>query len=281
MALFLAGLRSVDQDLIKAAQIDGAGMARIYRRIVLPAIRPIFIAVLVILLQFAIKTFDLVLALTSGGPGIATTVPAIVRLRPTCSSAARWAQGAAAAIMILLALALVLVPYLLLPALARARRRRPVASAVAACTTATRWPAAARPAHRRKLLVYGLLVLFALYYLVPLAVVFLNSFRDLPEITRSSAARPAAHASTLGYWGQAWDEICIGGICEGIQPVFLELAQDGRAGDHHLDRARRAERLCAVEMALPRLGGAVRHRSRSACSCPGQMVLLPWAITLG
>ena len=45
MALFLAGLRSVDQDLIKAAQIDGAGMARIYRRIVIPAIGPIFIAV--------------------------------------------------------------------------------------------------------------------------------------------------------------------------------------------------------------------------------------------
>ena len=45
MALFLAGLRSVDQDLIKAAQIDGAGMGRIYRRIVLPSIRPIFVAV--------------------------------------------------------------------------------------------------------------------------------------------------------------------------------------------------------------------------------------------
>lgn len=112
MALFLAGLRAVDQDLVKAAQIDGAGMARIYRRIVLPAIRPIFVAVLVILLQFAIKTFDLVLALTSGGPGIATTVPAIY-VYDLLFQRGQMGEGAAAAIMILLALALVLVPYAL------------------------------------------------------------------------------------------------------------------------------------------------------------------------
>ncbi len=68
MALFLAGLRSVDQDLIKAAQIDGASRFRIYRKVVLPSIAPIFIAVAVVLLQFAIKTFDLVMALTQGGP---------------------------------------------------------------------------------------------------------------------------------------------------------------------------------------------------------------------
>jgi len=110
MALFLAGLRSVDQDLVKAAQIDGAGMPRIYRKILLPAIRPIFAAVLVVLLQFAIKTFDLVLALTGGGPGIATTVPAIY-VYDLMFQRGQMAEGAAAAIMILLALALVLVPY--------------------------------------------------------------------------------------------------------------------------------------------------------------------------
>jgi glucose/mannose transport system permease protein len=110
MALFLAGLRSVDPDLVKAAQIDGAAMPRIYRRIILPAIGPIFIAVLVVLLQFAIKTFDLVIALTGGGPGIATTVPAIY-VYDLMFQRGQMAQGAAAAIMILLALSLVLVPY--------------------------------------------------------------------------------------------------------------------------------------------------------------------------
>src|SRR6201993_3452247 len=110
MALFLAGLRSVDSDLIKAAQIDGASMPRIYRRIILPAIGPIFIAVAVVLLQFAIKTFDLVLALTQGGPGISTTVPAVY-VYDLIFQRGQLAEGAAAAMMILVALALVLVPY--------------------------------------------------------------------------------------------------------------------------------------------------------------------------
>ena len=110
MALFLAGLRSVDPDLVKAAQIDGASMARIYRRIILPAIGPIFVSVLVVLLQFAIKTFDLVIALTGGGPGISTTVPAIY-VYDLMFQRGQMAEGAAAAIMILLALSLVLVPY--------------------------------------------------------------------------------------------------------------------------------------------------------------------------
>ena len=110
MALFLAGLRAVDPDLVKAAQIDGAAMPRIYLRIILPTIRPLFVAVLVILLQFAIKTFDLVLALTSGGPGIATTVPAIY-VYDLMFQRGQLAEGAAAAVMILAALIVVLVPY--------------------------------------------------------------------------------------------------------------------------------------------------------------------------
>lgn len=112
MALFLAGLRSVDQDLIKAAQIDGASPFRIYRRVVLPGIAPIFIAVAVIMLQFAIKTFDLVIALTNGGPGTSTTFPAIY-VYDLMFQRGQIAQGAAAAIMMLVALAVVLVPYTL------------------------------------------------------------------------------------------------------------------------------------------------------------------------
>src|SRR5206468_3238871 len=77
MALFLAGLRSVDQDLVKAAQIDGAGPLRMYRRVILPTLWPITVTVIVIQLQFAITTFDLVRALTGGGPGIATQLPAL------------------------------------------------------------------------------------------------------------------------------------------------------------------------------------------------------------
>jgi glucose/mannose transport system permease protein len=112
MALFLAGLRSVDPDLVKAAQIDGASRVRIYRKVILPTIAPIFVAVVVVLLQFAIKTFDLVVALTKGGPGISTTFPAIY-VYDLMFERGQIAIGAAAAIMILAALAVVLVPYAL------------------------------------------------------------------------------------------------------------------------------------------------------------------------
>lgn len=112
MALILAGLRAVDGDLVKAAQIDGASMARTYRKVILPVIWPIFLAVAIVLLQFAIKTYDLVVALTQGGPGVSTTVPAIV-VYDLMFQRGQIAQGAAAAVMILVALAAVLIPYTL------------------------------------------------------------------------------------------------------------------------------------------------------------------------
>jgi glucose/mannose transport system permease protein len=123
MALFLAGLRSVDPDLVKAAQIDGASAVRIYRKVILPSIAPIFIAVAVVLLQFAIKTFDLVVALTRGGPGISTTFPAIY-VYDLMFQRGQIAIGSAGAVMILAALAVVLIPYALWSAW---RSRRPEA----------------------------------------------------------------------------------------------------------------------------------------------------------
>jgi len=120
MALFLAGLRSVDTDLLKAAQIDGAGPWRTYRRVVLPTIWPIFITVLVILLQFAIKTFDLVRALTGGGPGISTMLPALV-VYDFMFQRGELGRGSAAAVLMLLSLVVVLAPYGLY---VRWRRRR-------------------------------------------------------------------------------------------------------------------------------------------------------------
>ena len=110
MALFLAGLRSVDQDLVKAAQIDGASWFRTYRKVILPSITPIFLAVAVVLLQFAIKTFDLAVALTNSGPGISTTFPATY-VYDFMFQRGEIGEGAAAAMMILAALAVVLIPY--------------------------------------------------------------------------------------------------------------------------------------------------------------------------
>jgi glucose/mannose transport system permease protein len=112
MALFLAGLRSVNPELLKAAQIDGAGPLLTYRRVVLPSIWPIFLSVFIILLQFAIKTFDLVVALTGGGPGISTMLPTVV-VYDFMFQRGLLGRGAAAAVLMLLYLAAVLLPYAL------------------------------------------------------------------------------------------------------------------------------------------------------------------------
>lgn len=76
MALFLAGLRGIDDSIIKAAQIDGASLPRIYVKIIIPSLRPVFFSTLMILSHIAIKSFDLVVALTGGGPGYSSDEPA-------------------------------------------------------------------------------------------------------------------------------------------------------------------------------------------------------------
>ena len=69
MAMFLAGLRGIDNEILKAAQMDGASNWNLYRRIIIPQLRPAFLSAFVILSHLAIKTFDLVIALTGGGAG--------------------------------------------------------------------------------------------------------------------------------------------------------------------------------------------------------------------
>ncbi|RWC96489.1 MAG: sugar ABC transporter permease [Mesorhizobium sp.] len=111
MALFLAALRGIDEDLVKAARLDGAGATQIYRRIIIPQLGPTFMTVGVILMQQAVKSFDLVVALTSGGPGNSTNLPATFMYTQTFGRD-QMAVGAASAIMILMTVAAIVVPYL-------------------------------------------------------------------------------------------------------------------------------------------------------------------------
>jgi glucose/mannose transport system permease protein len=121
MALFLAGLRSLDADLYKAAQIDGAKPPRMYVRILIPAIWPIVVSVLVILLQLALKTYDLVQAMTAGGPGIATTLPTTV-VYDYMFQRGQMGAGSAAAVMLLMSLGVIVAPYIVLQQIRRRRQ---------------------------------------------------------------------------------------------------------------------------------------------------------------
>src|SRR5690606_24388655 len=111
MALFLAGLRGVAPSIIRAAQVDGASLPTIYLRIVLPSLRPVFFSALMILAHIAIKSFDLVAAMTAGGPGYASDLPAMFMYNFTFSRG-QMGIGSASAMMMLGAVLAILVPYL-------------------------------------------------------------------------------------------------------------------------------------------------------------------------
>lgn len=111
MAMFLAGLRGVDPDIIRAAEIDGASRTRIYRRIIIPMMRPVFLSAFVVLAHLAIKSYDLVVALTGGGPGQATELPATFMYSYTFSRNLM-GIGASSAIIMLIMIFSIIVPYL-------------------------------------------------------------------------------------------------------------------------------------------------------------------------
>lgn len=111
MALFLAGLRGIDDSIIKAAQIDGATLPQIYWRIIIPSMRPVFFSTLMVLAHIAIKSFDLVMALTAGGPGFATDVPATF-MYTHAFTRGQIGLGAASATVMLATVAAIVVPYL-------------------------------------------------------------------------------------------------------------------------------------------------------------------------
>lgn len=74
--LFLAGLSKVPRELYESARLDGAGFLREFRAVSVPALRGELAVALTLTMVAALRTFDLVYMMTSGGPAFATTVPA-------------------------------------------------------------------------------------------------------------------------------------------------------------------------------------------------------------
>ena len=111
MAMFLAGLRGVDAEQVNAARVDGARTWQIYLRIIIPQLGPIFVSAFVILSHMAIKSYDLVIALTNGGPGRSTWLPSVFMYQYTFTRN-EMAIGAASAVLMLLAIGVIVLPYL-------------------------------------------------------------------------------------------------------------------------------------------------------------------------
>jgi glucose/mannose transport system permease protein len=141
--------------------------------------------------------------------------------------------------------------------------------------------AAGSPWRRRRSmgLVYLLLTIFCAYYLLPLGVIVLNSFRDLAEISRGGLIG-LPHSFSFDAWGKAWSTFCVNGLCKGVSPFFFNSLW-------------MAIPATIISTAIGAINGYVltawRFKGSEALFgfmtlgvfLPGQMVLLPWAFTLG
>ena len=110
MCLMLAGLRGIDEDIWKAARVDGIPAWKTYILVVIPMMRPVFITTLVIITAGIVKVYDLVVAQTNGGPGIASEVPAKY-VYDYMFQNQNLGQGFAASTMMLLSVLIVVIPW--------------------------------------------------------------------------------------------------------------------------------------------------------------------------
>lgn len=132
---------------------------------------------------------------------------------------------------------------------------------------------------RAKIGVYILLAIFAAYYLLPLLVVILNSFRDLPEIAQNGLiAFPRSFS--FHAWYEAWATFCVGGTCAGVQGNFY-------------NSLKMAIPATIISTAIGAVNGYILSKWRFRGSealfgamilgvfMPGQIALMPWAFILG
>ncbi|MEQ8308453.1 MAG: sugar ABC transporter permease [Hoeflea sp.] len=110
MCLMLAGLRGIDEDIWKASRVDGIPAWKTYIFIVIPMMRPVFVTTLVIIASGIVRLYDLVVAQTSGGPGIASEVPAKY-VYDAMFLSQNLGQGFAGSTMMFLAVLIVLIPW--------------------------------------------------------------------------------------------------------------------------------------------------------------------------
>jgi glucose/mannose transport system permease protein len=112
MALYLAGLRGIPDDLREAARVDGASEQQIFRHIVLPLLQPVTLSAVIILGHISLKIFDLISSMTGPGAGFSTDVPAFYMFDTTFRGD-HFGRGAAIAVMLLVMVSALVVPYLI------------------------------------------------------------------------------------------------------------------------------------------------------------------------
>jgi glucose/mannose transport system permease protein len=111
MAMYLAGMRAIPNDIIEASRVDGASDMKIFWKIKMPLLKPITLSAMIVLGHISLKIFDLIYAMTGSGPNNVTDMPAVYMFELTFRSN-KYAMGSAISIIMLLFVAIVIIPYL-------------------------------------------------------------------------------------------------------------------------------------------------------------------------
>ncbi|MBD1383033.1 carbohydrate ABC transporter permease [Metabacillus arenae] len=112
LAMYLAGLRAIPDEVREAARMDGATEFQLFRKVILPLLKPITVSVIIIMAHISLKIFDLIYAMTGSGANFVTDVPGVYMFETTFRGN-YYANGAAIAIIMLLTVAIFIVPYLI------------------------------------------------------------------------------------------------------------------------------------------------------------------------
>ncbi|MCM3733886.1 sugar ABC transporter permease [Fictibacillus nanhaiensis] len=112
VAMYLAGLRGIPDEVREAARMDGATEFQIYRKVIIPLLRPITVSVVIIMAHISLKIFDLIYAMTGPGANFVTDVPGVYMFEATFRGN-YYANGAAIAVIMLVSVAVFIVPYLI------------------------------------------------------------------------------------------------------------------------------------------------------------------------
>jgi glucose/mannose transport system permease protein len=111
MAMYLAGLRAIPEEIREAARVDGANEWQVFRKVILPQLRPITLSVIIILGHISLKIFDLIYAMTGPGAMFVTDMPGVYMFETTFRGN-HYAQGAAIAVIMLILVCALIIPYL-------------------------------------------------------------------------------------------------------------------------------------------------------------------------
>jgi glucose/mannose transport system permease protein len=115
MALMLAGLKSINSEIWSAARLDGVGLFRLYTEIIIPMMKFTFVTCAILLSLGVIKAYDVIVAMTNGGPGQSTYVPAYFTIQ-ALSAKGNLGFASAAAVMMLVITAVIFLPLVLVTA---------------------------------------------------------------------------------------------------------------------------------------------------------------------